>query len=136
MLEFRSDFSLITIGKITDGRMVAAEFFKRHDTERPDSFLFLDEFVGLDVLNGLAVCRAENAGYHPLVVLGKDPEIQIGYPRDDIFLFEKSIRRIATLSVAHILDVARNQAEAPIVSYQYRYIGREKFFDEKMSSAR
>lgn len=130
-LEFRPNFSLITVGKITDGRKVAAEFFRRPDAERPDSFLFLDEFVGLDVLNGLAVCRAENAGYHPPAVLATDPEIQIGYPRDDLFLFEKSIREIASLSVAHILDVARNQAKAPAVSYHYKYIGREKFFDEK-----
>lgn len=130
-LEFRPDFSLITIGKITDGRRVAAEFFQRSDAERPDGFLFLDEFVGLDALNGFAVCRADNAGYHPAAVLGTDPEIQIGYPRDDLFLFTKSIREIASLSVAHILDVARNQAETPIVNYHYRYIGREKFFGEE-----
>jgi len=66
-----------------------------------------------------------------LAALATDPEIQIGCPRDDVFLFEKSIREIASLSVAHILDVARNQAKTPIVNYHYRDIGRENFFGEE-----
>ena len=124
----RPDDLLLTVDRVSQGRELARQFFLADKGARPDGFVFMDEFIGIDFLNGLAVCQKGKADYHPQVAMAYDSDLQLSYPRDDIFFFEKKVHEIADLAADSILDISRNHRSGLTRYYSCSEIGRKDFF--------
>ena len=57
-----------------------------------------------------------------------DSDLQLSYPRDDVFFFEKKVHEIADLAADSILDISRNHQSGLTRYYRYSEIGRKDFF--------
>ena len=121
---------LLTAKDVKQGRELAREFVRMKIDERPEGVVFMDEFFGLDFLNGMAVLRDEAADYRPQVVMAYDPGLQLSYPCDGIFFFEKRVQEIADLTVDSILALAKNNESNLVRHYRYSEVGRKNFFRE------
>ncbi len=122
------DDILITVDNVKRGRELAKKFFMQKPQERPDGFIFMDEFIGVDFLNGLAVCHANGAGYRPQVVMAYDRDLQLSYPYDNIFLFEKRVHDIADLAADTLLTISQKKRSGLVRYYHYEKVGKRSFF--------
>lgn len=126
----RAHCRLLTAKDVKQGRELAREFVGMKSDERPEGVVFMDEFFGLDFLNGMAVLRDEAAAYRPQVIMAYDPGLQLSYPSDGIFFFEKRVQEIADLTVDSILALAKNNESNLVRHYRYSEVGRKNFFGD------
>ena len=123
-----NDDVLLTVSNVKHGRELARNFFLYKESDRPEGFIFMDEFIGVDFLNGLLICQGNKADYRPQVIMAYDPDLQLSYPYDDIFLFEKRVHDIADLAADTLLEISQKGKSGVVRYYNYKRIGKKHFF--------
>ena len=89
---------------ITDGRKHVASILAMPEDERPDGFVFLDEYIGMDFWTAM---KYVEPGYRPWIVSSRSPQVPIPCIDDNIIFFQKDIEQLAAMAVEHLLRQLR-----------------------------
>ena len=89
---------------ITDGRKHVASILAMPEEERPDGFVFLDEYIGMDFWTAM---KYVEPGYRPWIVSSRSPQVPIPCIDDNIIFFQKDIEQLAAMAVEHLLRQLR-----------------------------
>ncbi len=117
------------VDDIDQGRYVADKVLNMPEKLRPDSFVFIDEYVGNDFLAGL-IYREYNKSkkYQPAIAAQRTRQLPLPMPWPDIVFFEKDLEVIADMAINHLMQQLRNEPlEAPVQYYRCKELPRSEF---------
>ncbi len=89
---------------ITDGRRHAAAILDMPVRKRPDGFIFLDEYIGMDFWTAMKHVLPD---YRPWIVSARSPQVPIPCIDENILFFQKDIDLLAAMAVEHLLRQIR-----------------------------
>ncbi len=128
-LPFDPELSYLEVDAIEEGRHLGRRLLASPPERRPDGLVMADEFIGHDLLTGIALLEKNYPAYHPAVTIARNRQFRIAPPRDDVFFYDKDLDVIAELVVEHLLRQGNDHHGNPtMVYYQMRRGEDEAFF--------
>ncbi len=95
-------------------------------SDRPDSFVFLDDSLGLYFLTALDRIGLTQAKYDPLILSTATAELPLLMPRDNIIYYEINLNEMMEQMadiVGEVMDFRSRRKTGRVLSYPFRRIG-------------
>ena len=116
-------------------RAIQLAFELKEKTDRPDSFVFLDESIGLYLLTAMDRIGLTQAHYDPFIISTATAEMPLLMPREKIIYYEMKLdemmEQLAEI-IAEALDFRTEKQTKKSVCYPLRRIGLRPLIKESI----
>lgn len=117
-------------------RAIQLAFELKEKTDRPDSFVFLDESIGLYLLTAMDRIGLTQAHYDPFIISTATAEMPLLMPREKIIYYEMKLdemmEQLAEI-IAEALDFRNKKQIKKSVCYPLRRIGLRPLIKESIT---